>query len=654
LKVAILFLSLTACLLAQEPVRYELRFPNAAHHEAEIRATFAGVNPGVKPGVLEVVMSRSSTGRYALHEFAKNVYHFKATDAQGNALKFTRPTPYQWNIQGAKGAVVVEYTLFGDHADGTYAGIDPTHAHLNTPASLAWAHGYEKMPATVKIVVPEGSNWTVATQLKPEPDGTWSAPNMDFLFDSPIEISAHAMPEWTVGDSHFRLALHHTGTDAEAAAYAKMAQAVVTEEEGVFGAFPKYDNGSYTFLVDYLPYAFGDGMEHRDSTVVSGTGNLKEGATQLIGTIAHEFFHSWNVKRIRPASLQPFDYEKANISGELWFAEGFTQYYGPLALKRAGMNSLDRFTRTVSGAVNQVLTAPGRKVFNVIDMSRQAPFVDAAVAIDATNRSNNFISYYTYGDAIALGVDLMIRTHFPEKSLDDWMRAMWKQHPDIQKPYTLEDLQAALATATGSKDFAAQIFEHHIYGKEPMPYEELLSHAGMLLRKASAGKAWIGQPSFEFSDKGAEISATTLRDSPLYAAGLDKGDVVLAFGGKAIKAQPEFNSWLNGLKPGDTVKLRVETRAGRKEVDLTAAESPAMEVVTYEEALKPLTPEMTAFRESWLSSRAVHPLPKLEKYCYVCQRHYAFEMEHCPYDGQDLHFMPGSEKAPQQQGRRRR
>jgi predicted metalloprotease with PDZ domain len=644
LKSLILFSLLTACLMAQEPVRYELRFPNSAHHEAEVRATFSGV----KPGVLEVVMSRSSTGRYALHEFAKNVYNFRATDAQGSALKFTRPNPYQWNIAGAKGTVVVEYTLFGDHADGTYAGIDQTHAHLNTPASLAFAHGFEKNPDSVKIAIPEGSNWTVATQLKPEADGTWTAPNMDFLFDSPIEISAHAMPEWTVGDSHFRISLHHAGTDAEAAAYAKMAQAVVTEEEGVFGAFPKYDNGTYTFLIDYLPYVFGDGMEHRDSTVVSGAGNLKDGATQLIGTVAHEFFHSWNVKRIRPASLQPFDYEKANISGELWFAEGFTQYYGPLALKRAGMNSLDRFTRTVGQAVNNILTSPGRKIFNVVDMSRQAPFVDAAVAIDATNRANNFISYYTYGDAIALGVDLMIRTHYPGKSLDDWMRTMWKQHPDIQKPYTLEDLQTALGDAVNDKQFAAQVFQHHIYGMEPMPYAELLGHAGMLLRKTGEGKAWIGPPVFDFTEKGA-VLGQTWRDSPIYNAGLDKGDIISNF-----KTQPEFTAFLDKLKPGDTAKLNVETRAGRKDVNLTVMESPALEVVTYEEAQKAVTPEIAAFREAWLGSKAVHPLPKLEKHCWVCQRRYAFELEHCPYDGQDLHILAGSEKAPQAQGRRRR
>jgi predicted metalloprotease with PDZ domain len=651
LKTCLILSLLALPLLAQEPVRYELQFPNAAHHEAEIRATFSGI----RQPVLEVVMSRSSTGRYALHEFAKNVIRFRATDGRGKALSVTHTTPYQWNISGHKGTVTIEYTLFGDRADGTYDGIDQTHAHLNTPATLAWAHGFEKTPSSVKITVPEGSNWKVATQLKSNPDGTWSAPNLDFLMDSPIEVSAHALPEWKVGDAQFRIALHHSGTEAEAAAYARMAEAVVIEEEGVFGAFPKYDNGSYTFLADYLPYVSGDGMEHRDSTVISGVATLAADSMQIIGTLSHEFFHSWNVKRIRPAALQPFDFERANMSGELWFAEGFTNYYGPLTLKRAGISSIDRFTRGMGFAISTVLTAPGRQVFNVIDMSRQAPFVDAAAAIDPVNRGNNFISYYTYGQALALGIDLTIRTQFPGKTLDDWMRTMYRQHPDIQKPYTLEDLQAALADATGSKPFAEEIFRRHIYGMEPMNYEELLGHAGMLLRKSNAGKAWLGGAGLSFSDKGAEISSGTLRDTPLYVAGLDRGDFITEADGKSLKSQGDMEGWLKSKKPGDSGKLKAETRAGKKEVTIVLGESPALELVPYEQVDRPLTAEMTAFRQAWLSSKAIHPLPKLEKYCHVCQRKFAFELEHCPYDGGDLHITPGKVAASggDQPGRRR-
>ena len=632
-----IWLSLLALpLFAQQSVHYELHFPNAAHHEAEVRAQFSGI----RQPVLEVVMSRSSPGRYALHEFAKNVYRFRATDAEGHALAVTRPNPYQWNVSGHKGTVIVEYTLYGDRADGTYSAIDLTHAHLNLPATLAWAHGFEKSPSTVKFDVPAGSDWKTATQLARHDDGTWSAPDLEMLMDSPVELSNHTTRTWKSGDSEFRMVLHHRGTLEEAAAYAKMCEAVVIEEEGVFGAFPKYDTGAYTFLLDYLPYASGDGMEHRDSTVISGTRDLKDSASRLIGTVSHEFFHSWNVRRIRPRSLEPFDFERANMSGELWFAEGFTNYYGPLTLKRAGISSLDQFTRAMGSAVSAVLTAPGREVFNVIDMSRQAPFVDAATANDPVNRANTFISYYTYGEALALGIDLSIRARFPGKSLDDWMRAMWREHPDIQKPYDLGDLERALAMATGDKEFAAEIFRRHVRGMEPMEYEPLLARAGLLLRKSRGGKVWLGAARIDYSDDGVEIASPTLRDSPLYTAGLDTGDRIVEWDGKALKSEKALDQWLASRKPGERAHLKIEGRSGKREADLVLTAAPTLEIVPYELADRPLTPEMTAFRQAWLSSKAVHPLPKLEKYCPVCHRSMAFEYDHCPYDGASLRITP--------------
>ena len=631
-------------LYAQEPVRYELSFPNAAHHEAEVRATFAGV----QAPQLEVVMSRSSPGRYALHEFAKNVYNFRATDGAGQPLEVRRPNPYQWNVAGHKGTVVIEYTLFGDRANGTYNGIDRAHAHLNIPATFAWAHGFEHQPVIVKFDIPPGADWKIATQLIPHDDGTWSAPDLDWFMDSPVELGPVTMPEWKVGDARFRLALHHVGTEEEAAAYVRMCDAVVREAEGVFGAFPKYDNGVYTFLVDYLPYVNRDGMEHRDSTVITGTSDLKSSAQWSIGTVSHEFFHSWNVERMRPKTLEPFDFERANMSGELWFAEGFTSYYGSLILKRAGLASLDDFARGIGQAVSTVTTDPGRKAFNVIDMSRQAPFVDAATANEPVNTSNTFISYYTYGEALGLGIDLAIRSRFSGKSLDDWMRTMWRRHPDVQQPYTLDDLEQTLAETTGSKEFAAGIFRRHIYGKEPMEYAALLARAGMLLKKSRAGKAWLGVNQLDFAANGVEIAGSTFHDSPLFAAGLDRGDRVTEWDGKALKSRQDLDDWLASRKPGTVVHLQVDGRAGKRQVDITLDEAPGVQIVPYEQAGRELTPEMAAFRQAWLGSKAIHALPQLNRYCQACGRAYPFEESFCPYDGKALAITPATKPAEQQ------
>ncbi len=594
-------------LLAQKSVKYELRFENAAHHEASIRATFSGVTE--QP--LEIRMSRSSPGRYALHEFAKNVYSLHASDTAGRALSITHPDPSGWNVSGGKGTVVIDYTLYGDRVDGTYAAIDNTHAHLNTPATLVWARGFENAPVLLSFEIPPGSNWRVSTELAPEPEGSWSAPNLEQLMDSPIELSDEPRPEWKIENSVFRLALHHRGSQAETNIFAQMCKAVVLEEEGVFGSFPKYDTGSYTFLVDYLPYASFDGMEHRDSTVITGPSELKTDASREIGTVSHEFFHSWNVRRIRPKSLEPFDFDHADMSGELWFAEGFTNYYGILVLKRAGLSTLDEFASDMGGAVSAVLTAPGRLVHNVVEMSELAPFTDAARSIDPNNFANTFISYYTYGQALALGLDLTIRCHYPGKTLDDWMRIMWRAHPDINKPYTLDDLEQTLGETVGDPAFAKQFFDQHIYGKAPLDYSAALACAGLFLRKQHPGSVWLGVRNLQVSNSGSEIATNTLRGSPLYNAGLDIGDRIERWDGKQFRNSKDLDAWLARHKPGDQVSLEAVTRAGRKTVAVTLAENPALEIVTFEQAGKPVTPAIAAFRQSWLSSKALHPLPQI-------------------------------------------
>ena len=402
----------------------------------------------------------------------------------------------------------------------------PRMRTLNPPATFAWARGFEKSPVSLKIEIPQGSDWTIATQLAPGAAGTWTAPSLDALMDAPLEIGPHILREWNADGARFRVALHSQAADDVVTRFQRMCEAVVLEEEGVFGGFPKYDNGSYTFLVDYLPYVSGDGMEHRNSTVITNSRPLtRESAAQQIESVAHEFFHSWNVKRIRPQSLEPFDYERVNMSGELWFAEGFTDYYAPLVLKRAGLMTRDEFMRVMGNAVNTVLTAPGHEVFSAVDMSRRAAFVDGATSSDPQNQANIYISYYTYGRAIALGIDLAIRSQFPGKSLDDWMRAMWRRHPDVQKPYTEQDLEQALAEATGSSEFAKEMFQRHIEGLEPMEYAELFwRSAGFVLQADAPAKAWIGTPQMGFSDRGIDITGSTLRGSPLYLAGIDRGD----------------------------------------------------------------------------------------------------------------------------------
>jgi predicted metalloprotease with PDZ domain len=344
-------------------------------------------------------------------------------------------------------------------------------------------------------------------------------------------------------------------------------------------------------------------MEHRDSTVISGALDLHDSAHRAIETVSHEFFHSWNVKRMRPKSLEPFDFERADMSGELWFAEGFTNYYGILVLRRAGLNTFDEFLNQMGPAVNAVLNDPGNKVLSAVGMSEQAPFVDAARSIDQTNVANNFISYYTYGQALAFGIDLAIRARYPGKSLDDWMRVIWHEHGDVNKPYTLGDLDRALAETTGDAEFAHQIFADHISGLKPLEYEHLVSPAGLALTLAHPGQAWLGTTRWNASAGGIDLTGPTLRGSPLYTAGIDSGDVIQQCGQEAVKTRTALDACVAQHKPGEVLTLVVKGRSGLRTVAVTLAEDPALHLVSFESLGMTVTPAIAAFRTEWLSSK---------------------------------------------------
>ena len=183
----IICLFATGNLLSQSKIKYEISFKNAVHHEAQISVAYQNI----ETDTLSLRMSRSSPGRYAIHEFAKNVYAFKAFDEKGNVLQVHRPNPYQWDISGHQGNVNITYTLFANHGDGTYSQIDETHAHLNIPATFMYAPALRKNPIYINVFPRKDLNWKVATQLKTLNNNEYFAPHMDYFMDSPIEISDH-------------------------------------------------------------------------------------------------------------------------------------------------------------------------------------------------------------------------------------------------------------------------------------------------------------------------------------------------------------------------------------------------------------------------------------------------------------------------------
>lgn len=601
------------------PVDYRLSFPAPAHRwlAAEVRFDDVGPEP------LHVRMSSASPGRYARHEFAKNLIEITFTTAGGAPVEVERRGPAHWVVSGHGGGVHVRYRLFGDRVDGTYLGVDATHAHMNMPATLVWAEGLEERRARVTLQPPDGAAWRAATQLYPTADPlVFTAPNLAYLLDSPIELSDFGLRTFTVPDpsdpTHrptFRVAVHHAGDSSALDAYAAAVERIVRETVPIFGEFPRFETGTYTFIADYLPAASGDAMEHRNSTVLTANARLERGGgSGLLGSVSHEFFHAWNVERIRPRSLEPFDFTRANVSGALWLAEGFTNYYGALVLQRAGLatlgTTLNRFTRVI----DTVTRGPGRAFRSVVEMSRMAPFTDAATAIDPTNFGNTFISYYVWGEAIGLGLDLTLRSRSAGRvTLDDYMRALWERFgaPDgapgtaappgiVTRPYTPADAEAVLGEVAGDAAFAREFFARYIDGREVVDYAALLAEAGILARPVAPGHASLGDLPL---GGGMRVARATSYGSPLHEAGIARGDVLVSVDGERVASASAVGRLLRDKRPGDRVTI-VFRRLGReRETTATLAADSRVVLVPAEAGDGALTPAQRAFRAAWLGSR---------------------------------------------------
>jgi len=598
---AVMLLSLSV--FAQNEISYNVSFPNAIHHEAEISMQI----PNVPAGTLKVRMSRSSPGRYATHEFGKNVYNLKAFDSNGKVLVLNQSAGDVYEIPNPGKSVKITYTLFGNWIDGTYAGFDETHAHMNIPATFAFPIGLDERARLVKFNYNDKQNWKVATQLKPMGNETYYAPSFQYFMDSPIEIANYKTASWEVKNKDgkmqtIHLISHSNDEQKTVDNYANMLKKMVDEHYAVWREFPTYDYGNYYFLHDVYPDNAGDGMEHRNSTsIVQRTPKIEGYESNLLGTFSHEYFHSWNVERLRPKTLEPFNFNHSNISNELWLAEGFTQYYGSLLLTRAGFKTVDNAAQTFNGLANAVLNSPGAKNYSPIQSSRYAVFADAGVAIDQTNKGNIFLSYYTYGAATALALDLRLRSEF-KLSLDDYMRALWKAYGKPEIAYTVSDLEKTLAALTKNPAFAADFFKRYIYGTEKNDYAKLLLNAGFVLRKANPGKAYTGITRLTVENGKVTLPQTTI-GTPAYNAGLDVDNVLLTIDGVEIKDQAALTKLTEAHKPGDVVEVTYSYRGEAKSTKLTFAENPSLEVVSIEKTGGNLTKEMQNFRDNWLNSQ---------------------------------------------------
>ena len=430
-----------------------------------------------------------SPGRYARFDFARNLEGLTITGPGGAPLQWQRENGSLWHIHsGGARTIAVHYRVFANTLSGTFSVLDSAHANWNGASLLMYVVDHKPDPVSLHVDLPPG--WHIVNGDARTPDQTdYRFENYDRLIDTPTEVAPRVMLDsFTVDGKLYRTMVHHNGssTSLERQRFVADVQKIVRYENSVFGPPPL---AMYTFVFN-IGYAGGDGMEHLYSTQIINRNPWREEDALLagVGSAAHEYFHVWNVKRVRPIALGPFDYTREQYQPSLWVAEGWTQYYGQVALYRGGVLPMPGFYPMIANAiVRPNLTEPGRKAVSARMASFEAPFWDGArppFAVDP----NSFFDYYTKGAGLALYFDLFIRARTNNaRSLDDAFRNLrrlsWEQ-PNASyylqgRGYTEDDVEHAVSEAAGVD--LHEWFTSHVGGTDDPDFDAALAGAGMRL-----------------------------------------------------------------------------------------------------------------------------------------------------------------------------
>jgi len=438
----LLLLVISVAALGQDqPLRIKYRLamshPNSHLFWVNIEV---GLPPDAKLESLDFQMPKWSPGRYAVFDFAKNVQEFNATapafcpEATGCGVVVTVPVSriddQTWRVApSGNHSFVVSYKVFANDLSGTFSQLDSRHANVNGGCIFMYVVRHKQDPVSLSINQPKG--WRVVNgRTESENQSEWQFPNWDIMTDTPTEIA----PDWTeddfkVGDKQYHVVVHSLGNEGgKRPALARDIEKIVRTETAMWGA-PEFD--SYTFLIHFAADGHSnDGMEHLTSTQVIESGSLADRGMyeDTLDAVAHEFFHVWNIKRLRPIELGPWDFTRPANTRGLWIGEGITNYYGHLIQRRAGLWDDAKFLSTLSQQITEVENAPGSRLMSAEESSLSAPFIDDAVHAQQTNLANTSVSYYPKGEVLGVVLDLSIRRKTGGRaSLDDVMRRMYEE-----------------------------------------------------------------------------------------------------------------------------------------------------------------------------------------------------------------------------------
>jgi predicted metalloprotease with PDZ domain len=553
-------------------INFTVSMPKPHTHlfEVEVR-----INHDAKfsPRQETLVMPVWTPGSYLIREFERNVQDFSATDATGRALAWEKINKNSWRIMTAGAREWrATYRVYANEFSVRTSELNSDHAFWNNTNLLMYPDGQIKHPATLKVNAPPG--WKVATGLPPVMDqpNTFHADDFDILYDSPVEVSDFKVLSFEVKGVPHRIVIDGEGNYDPERMRTDVQKIVAAEVELMGGEIP-YHN--YTFLL-HLRSNNGGGLEHLNSTALayprfgfrparsegvnSAGPNAQPQRTYhgFLSLAAHEFFHLWNVKRIRPDALGPFDYTKENYTKLLWVAEGFTDYYASVALRRAGLITEQEFLEEKAKAFQDLQNTPGRFV-----QSAEESSFDTWIKYyrQDENSINSQVSYYDKGAILGLLFDLEIRKKSGgAKSLDDVMRYLYTEFFKKSRNYTPQDFQKTCELMAGAS--LDQFFSRYVRGREELDYTSALNVAGLRLETTGvkdpaqipAERAYLGA---DLNQQGERLMVTKVyAGSPAYEQGLNAGDQIVA--ADNMRASREFLlARLAEKKPGEIVRLTI-------------------------------------------------------------------------------------------------
>ncbi len=527
------------------------------------------VNWAQMPAQLEVKMPVWTPGSYLVREYARHVQDFTVLDANGNALDWRKINKNTWQIdtKGAKG-VRVGYRVYSNDLTVRTNELNYEHAFITPPATLMFPKGQIKAPSTVKVN-PYG-NWRVATGLRPVVGqaNTFRAANFDILYDSPIEVSDFKEKKFTVrGKSHRYVVTGEGNYDLDR--IVEDTKKIVEEHYKMFGELPYED---YTFILNLRG---GGGLEHLNSTALQWNrwGFQPEGRYKaFLNLVVHEFFHLYNVKRLRPDPLGPFDYENENYSKLLWVAEGTTSYYEWVLMNRAGIHNPKSVLANYARIAQSLERQPGRFQTSLEEASFDAWIKGYRPDEHSVNRQ---ISYYSKGELVNFLLDIKIRTESKgAKSLDNVIRTMYDDfYKKRNKTFTSEDFQRVCEQMAGTS--LDSFFKKYVSGKEEIDYNSILNDIGLQMVKLRPEN---DRPYFGANVRSGQggMNITSIpAGTPASEWGLNSGDLIVALDGYQVTSPQAMNFHINRKKAGDKIKVTLFRHNKLREMEVTLGKTPA-------------------------------------------------------------------------------